>query len=92
MGIQGYHLKFLGLAPPCLVPLSKKLSFPAAAAQHPHSDAVRARLLPSPSRTRLLQEPDATALRHTAFPQVIPEVSACGGRFQTLDSCLKTHT
>lgn len=28
IGIQGYHLKFLGLVPPSLIPLNKKSLFP----------------------------------------------------------------
>lgn len=50
MGIQGYQLKFLGLTSPSLILVSKNLC--TAAAQHLHSNALRARLLLSPSRTR----------------------------------------
>lgn len=31
IGIQGYHLKFLGLVPPSLIPLNKKISLPTTA-------------------------------------------------------------
>lgn len=65
IGIQGYHLKFLGLASPSLTPLHEVLSLQGCCSPLPStckSEAAWARLLLSPSRTGLLQESGTTVL------------------------------
>jgi len=65
-GVQGYHLKFLGLVSPSLIPLNKNLFPPQPTGLRlPRickSNTGWAHLLLSPSRTWLLQEPETTAL------------------------------